>query len=203
MSWFLAAIYNRFMAPSEAACLSRWRGELLGGLSGAVLEVGAGTGHNLAHYPASLERLVLTEPDPSMRARLLASARGRATVVGCPVEALPFDDASFDVVVSTLVLCSVVEPQRALAEIRRVLKPGGEFVFLEHVAADDRPGRLRWQQRLEPLWRRVGDNCHLTRRTAVAITDAGFSIERVERESMRKALPFLRPTVRGVARKSF
>ena len=103
--------------------------------------------------------------------------------------------------VATLVLCTVADPGSALAEIRRVLRPGGLYVFLEHVASDD-ASRLRWQRRLEPAWRVLADGCHVTRRTEASIRDAGFTIDHIERESVRKALPILRPSIRGVARAS-
>jgi SAM-dependent methyltransferase len=108
-------------------------------------------------------------------------------------------DGSFDVVVSTLVLCSVPDQPAALVELRRVLRPGGRLAFLEHVAAVDRPGRLRWQQRLEPVWKRLAGGCHLTRRTAEAVGGAGFTLGEITRESARKAAPVVRPTVRGHA----
>lgn len=210
MSWFLAAIYDRFMRSAETTILGPWRRELLDGIEGEVLEVGAGTGANLPHYPERVTRLVLTEPDRAMRRRLErrlaveAGVRGRpfASVHpdDVPLERLPFDAGRFDAVVATLVLCSVGDPIRSIAEIRRVLRPGGRFVFLEHVAAEDRPARLRWQRRIEPLWRRVSGNCHLTRRTEAAILDAGFTPEWIKRESMRRALPIVRATVRGIAR---
>lgn len=200
----MSAIYDRFMAGAEVACLDAWRGELLGGVAGEVLEIGAGTGANLQHYPAAVTRLVLAEPDPHMRAKLEAKVSGersrRIELSSASADALPFADASFDVVVSTLVLCSVPDPARTLGEIRRVLAPGGAFVFLEHVAAENRPSRLAWQRRVEPFWRRLAGNCHLTRRTGDAIRDAGFSIESEVRESMRKAMPLTRPSIRGVAR---
>ncbi len=203
MSWLMSALYDRFMRQSEQACLERWRGELLHELSGSVLEVGAGTGATLAHYPASVSRLVLCEPDPHMRrklqARVAALAPQRARVADCPAQVLGFPDGSFDAVVSSLVLCSVPDQGAALAEIRRVLKPGGRLVFLEHVAADGNPPRLKWQKRLEPVWKRLMDNCHLTRRTEAAIAASGFRIERVQRESIRKAMPLVRPSIRGVA----
>lgn len=203
MSWLMAAIYDRFMRRTEAH-LAPWRRELLANASGRVLELGAGTGVNAPFYPPGLERLVLAEPDRHMRARLaarVARERSSAEVVDAPAERLPFDDGAFDTVVSTLVLCSVKDVGSVLAEARRVLRPGGALVFLEHVAADERPRRLRWQRRLEPFWRRLAGNCHLTRRSAEAIAASGFAIEACARESLREALPFLRPSVRGVARR--
>lgn len=200
----MASVYDRFMRATERACLQDWRGELLGGVSGDVLEIGAGTGANLAHYPGGVTRLVLTDPDRFMIAKLEARVRqmGRrgVEVHVAPATALPFGDASFDAVVSTLVLCSVPDVEATLAEVRRVLRPGGAFVYLEHVAAEDAPSRLRWQRRIEPLWSRVAGNCHLTRQTGGAIRRAGFVIDHEARESMRRALPIVRPTVRGIAR---
>jgi ubiquinone/menaquinone biosynthesis C-methylase UbiE len=202
MSWLMSGLYDRFMRQSEAACLDRWRGELLHDLAGSVLEVGAGTGATLAQYPDAVTRLVLCEPDRHMRRRLQArcvSIRpGRAEIAEYSAAALGVPNDSFDAVVSSLVLCSVPDPAAALAEIRRVLKPRGRLVFLEHVAADGNPQRLKWQRRVEPVWKHLMDNCHLTRRTEAAITAAGFRIERIQRESIRKAMPLVRPSIRGV-----
>jgi ubiquinone/menaquinone biosynthesis C-methylase UbiE len=203
MSWLMSALYDRFMRQSEAACLERWRAELLHDLAGSVLEIGAGTGATLAHYPAAVARLVLCEPDAHMRRKLqarCASLRpGRAEIADCPAQALRWPDDTFDAVVSSLVLCSVPDQDAALAEIRRVLKPGGRLVFLEHVAAESNPPRLKWQKRIEPVWTHLMDNCHLTRRTEAAIAAAGFRIERIQRESIRKAMPLVRPSIRGTA----
>ncbi len=203
MGRLLAAVYDVFTRETEEACLSRWRAELLREVSGDVLEVGAGTGLNVPWYSRAVRRLVLSEPDEFMRRhiveRLHAHADLNAQVIGAAADDLPLRSESLDYVVATLVLCSVPDEARALTEIRRVLKPGGRFVFIEHVAAEDRPRRLKWQRRLEPVWKRVAGNCHLTRHTEAAITDAGFDIERIERESMRKAVPIVRPTIRGVA----
>ena len=205
MSWLMAAVYDRFMRGSEEACLAQWRAELLRGLSGAVLEVGAGTGVTLPHYPKSITRLVLGEPDAHMRRKLKqkvdVSALRNIEISDAPLDSLPFRAGEFDAVVCSLVLCSVPDQQAALAEIARVLKPGGRLVFLEHVAADGRPGRLKWQRRIEPVWKQLMGNCHLTRRTEAAIAAAGFEIERIQRESIRKALPIVRPSIRGIARK--
>jgi ubiquinone/menaquinone biosynthesis C-methylase UbiE len=203
MSRFFVAIYDRLTQASEDACLRAWRADLLRDLTGRVLEVGAGTGVNVPHYPRDLTQLVLSEPDPHMRRRLARRIRmhdwDRAELLNESLEALALADGAFDAVVSTLVLCSVPHLGRALAEIHRVLAPGGRFVFLEHVAAETRPDRLTWQRRIEPFWKRLSGNCHLTRRTEQAIRDAGFTIERCERESMRKAMPLVRPTIRGYA----
>lgn len=202
MSWLMAAVYDRFMRVSEEACLGKWRAELLRDLSGEVLEVGAGTGSTLGLYPKAVTRLVMAEPDPHMRAKLRAKARPAGIEVSdASLDKLAFADGSFDAVVCSLVLCSVRDQKAALAEIARVLKPGGRLVFLEHVAADGKPDRLKWQGRIEPVWKQLMGNCHLTRRTEAAIAAAGLDIESIQRESIRKALPIVRPSIRGVARK--
>ena len=204
MPRLLAALYDRLMKATERACLQAWRAELLAPLEGAVLEVGAGTGANLAHFPKAVERLVLAEPDPAMRRRLAARVVGRVVeIVDASVDKLPWPDQTFDAAVCTLVLCSVPHPATALAEIRRVLKPGGRLVFIEHVAAQDNSRRLRWQRRIEPIWMRLMGNCHLTRRTEEAIRTLGFELadSEVRRESLRKAFPLARPSIRGVARR--
>ena len=204
MSWLTAALYERNMQAPEEACLRAWRAELLTGLDGDVLEVGAGTGFNLPYYPATT-RVVLSEPDRHMRAklrrRLAPGSPSRFEVVAASLDGLPMPDASFDAVVTTLVLCSVDDLHGALAEIYRVLKPNGHLIFLEHVAAEDESRLLTWQRRLEPLWKPVSGNCHLTHHTEEAIVETGFIVERIEREPIRNAMPLSRPSIRGVARK--
>lgn len=205
----MARTYDRFTASAEAAGMADWRRELLAELDGEVLEIGAGTGRNLRWYPSTITRLVLTEPDRHMRDQLRrkldpgttvgAVGPDRVELLDRPSHRLGFDDHTFDAVVSTLVLCSVPDPAATLGEIRRVLRPGGRFVYLEHVAAIDRPRTLRWQRRFEPLWKRVAGNCHLTRSTEHAILAAGFDVETERRQAMPKAPPILRPTVRGSA----
>jgi len=197
-----AAAYDRVLAETEAAGLRERRAELLRGATGDVLEVGAGTGANVDRYPAGLGRLVLTEPDRHMAARLeprAAAAAAGAEVVPAGAQALPFDDASFDTAVSTLVLCTVDDPHRALAEIARVLKPGGRLLFLEHVRSED-PGLARWQDRLERPWRLFAAGCRCNRDTLATIGAAGFELEVVEHGRMPKTAPLLRPLVTGSAR---
>ena len=203
MSWLMAAIYDRFMRGMERACGDAWRRELVGDLHGDILEIGAGTGRNLDHY-RDVRRLVLAEPDPHMRRRLAektktVSVAREVDIVSWEAEHLACDDSSFDAVVCTLVLCSVRDPKQSLGEIRRVLRPGGKLVFLEHVAAEEK-SRLAWQRRAEPAWKLIAGNCHLCRDTAGIIKTAGFRFETITRESARKALPIVRPTIRGVAR---
>lgn len=203
-SWLVAALYDGFLSGAEEACLSGWRADLLGEVAGRGLEVGAGTGASLGHYPATVEHLTLVEPDRHMRRQLEARAATAAIpieVVNAPAEALPLPDASVDFVAFFLVLCSVTDVGVALSEASRVLRPGGQLLFLEHVAAERGTSRWRWQRRVEPVWKRVSGNCHLTRHTEQAISDAGFAIEQITRESMRKSLPVFRPSIRGIARK--
>jgi ubiquinone/menaquinone biosynthesis C-methylase UbiE len=206
MSWFFATIYDSFMRRTERACLGPWRRDLLSPLSGSVLEIGAGTGANLPYYPPSLERLVVTENDEHMLRHLRPAAEGERRRLGsvevkaASADNLPFADESFDAVVSTLVLCTVPDPKRALAEVRRVLRPGGRFVFLEHVVGNaNEPSRVRWQRRVEPVWRHLAAGCHLTRDTETALKDAGFAFKSLTRDRMKKALPIVEPTIRGIA----
>lgn len=203
MPWFMSVIYDRFMKASEEACLTEWRGELLSGLAGDVIEIGAGTGANLRHYPKAVERLVVTEPDrymiPKLRDRARRDRPKDLEILEAEADRLPFKDATFDAVISTLVLCSVPDLDRTLIEAKRVLKPGGRLVFLEHVAAEDRPDRYVWQRRIEPFWKPIAGNCHLTRKTGEAIRRAGFTMEREIKDSMRKSNPVTRATIRGAA----
>lgn len=202
MAWLMAKIYDRFMAGTEEACLGAWRSELLRSATGEVLEIGAGTGVNLPLYGAAVTRLLLTEPDAHMRARLEEKRGTRSLeITDGAAGSLPVPDRSFDTVVGTLVLCSAADAARALADIWRVLRPGGLYVFLEHVAAEEHSSRRRWQHRIEPVWKRLAGNCHVTRDTERAIRAAGFDVERIERESMRKSPPWVRPTIRGIARR--
>ena len=195
-----AAFYDRLNARAERTWLGQRRVDLVARATGEVLEIGAGTGANLSHY-RGVARVVAAEPDPAMRARL-ESRLGRATVPievsNTPAERLELPDASFDTVVSTLVLCSVADPDATLAELRRVLRPGGQLLVLEHVRGEGR--RARWQDRVTPVWRRVGAGCHPNRDTVAAIERAGFHLERQERFDPPRVPPIIRPFVEVVAR---
>lgn len=196
-----AALYDRTLAPTEAAGLAERRERLLASASGRVLEIGAGTGVNLPHYPAELDRLVLTEPSGAMAAKLrerLAADSHSAEVLSADAEQLPFPADSFDTVVATLVLCTVPHLDSALAEIRRVLAPGGQLLLIEHVRSDD-PGRAKWQDRLELPWRIFGNGCHCNRETEHSIAEAGFVFSAIEHDKMRKAPPLVRPLIQGRA----
>ena len=194
----LAPIYDRMSRGSEDAGLRELRQGLVADATGRVLEIGAGTGLNLPHYDGP-DSLVVTEPEPAMLRRLQDNAREQATqgeVVQAPAEDLPFEDASFDTVVSTLVLCGV-DQERSLGEVRRVLRPGGRLLFLEHVRSDD-PALARFQDRINWLNRfLVGCDCN--RRTLTAIEAAGFTVSRLEQTAMPKAPKFVAPLIVGAA----
>lgn len=198
---FFAAIYDRLMTAPEKAVLGRYREDLLRDVSGRVLEIGGGTGANLRFYPDAVEELVITEPEEPMARRLetkLDAHPSSVRVVRASAEQLPFGADEFDFAVSTLVLCTVVDPVRALAEIRRVLKPGGRLIFLEHVLADD-PRLARWQNRLEGLQVRIGHGCHPNRATLASIERAGFTVADVTQDRLAKAPPIVRPLIAGKA----
>jgi ubiquinone/menaquinone biosynthesis C-methylase UbiE len=195
-----AAMYDRMMAGTEKAGLADMRKELLSRAHGDVLEIGAGTGVNLRYYGPA-ERLVLTEPEEPMVRRLRSHARGKGgsvEVVQAPAESLPFPDGTFDTAVATLALCTVGDADRAIGELRRVLRPGGQLLFLEHVRSDD-PKLAQWQDRLLPLWKRFGHGCNCNRPTADSIRHAGFEIEELTPGELPKAPPLARPLIRGWA----
>lgn len=196
--WF-AALYDRMVGGCETRLGRTVRPRLMEGLGGRVLEVGAGTGASFAHYPAALE-VVATEPDPYMlrRARARLDRMGAANIElrQAPAERLPFDDASFDHVVSSLVFCTVGDLAEALAETRRVLRPDGTFRFLEHVRNDESRFWGGVQDTITPVWRWCGAGCHPNRRTQSAIERAGYRIEWLERVRIAPGTP----AIYGVAR---
>lgn len=191
------------IAKTEAACLQEWRKEILIHSFGKVLEVGAGTGANLKFYPKAVDQLILSEPDEFMRKKLLQkldeSSLQHYQIKSFAMEEIDLADNSMDCVVSTLVCCSVRSPQESMEQVYRVLKPGGLFVFMEHVAAENNPNRLKWQNRINPLWKRISGNCHTNRETEKTILQAGFIIQKISKASMHKAPAFVRPTIRGIA----
>jgi len=196
-----AACYDRITADTERDGLGAHRRELLAAASGDVLEIGAGTGANLPYYGAGVRTLTLTEPEAPMAKRLqrrMLAQRTDAKLLRAPAEDLPFNDASFDTVVSTLVLCTVDDQPRALRELRRVLRPGGRLLFIEHVRGED-PRLARKQDRMAPLNRRVAHGCNCNRRTLESIRAAGFDVGRVGRDTLKHVPAFVRPLVVGSA----
>ena len=197
-----AALYDSFNRGSEAAGMRDERRQLLAGTEGVTIEIGAGTGLNLEHYPEAATRLVLAEPDPYMRRRLgrRVEKLGRAAeVIDAPAERLPFPDATFDAAVVTLVLCSVPSQETALAEIARVLKPNGRLLFLEHVRSGD-PKVAKLQDRIRPLYNRLVD-CSPNRDTLAAIEASALTVESVKHCEVPKAPKFERPMIVGTARR--
>ncbi len=198
--WLFASIYDRMTAAVEAAGLRAHRERLLADATGDVLEIGAGTGANLPFY-RDIATLTVTEPEPPMARRLAARIREQqrtVELVEAPAEHLPFRDAQFDTIVSTLVLCTVGDQAKALAELRRVLKPGGRLLFIEHVRSDQ-PRLAAWQDRLNGINRVIAHGCNCNRATVDAILAAGFTITTLGRRELPKAPPFVRPLVIGAA----
>jgi ubiquinone/menaquinone biosynthesis C-methylase UbiE len=198
-SRFFAMTYDRQLAKVEKAGLCEQRQRLIGSASGRVLEIGGGTGANLPHYAQGVA-LTVTEPEEPMLKRLRQRVEAEAPeteVVQAPAETLPFEDGSFDAAVTTLVLCGVDSQSRALGELRRVLRPGGRLLFIEHVRSDD-PGQARWQDRLNFLNRFVAC-CDCNRTTLASIEAAGFEVEEVEHTELAKVPPFVRPLIVGTA----
>ena len=178
-----ARIYERTSAESERRGTAERRDRVLNGLSGRVIEVGAGNGMNFAHYPVEVAEVVAIEPDDHLRGlaeRAAADAKVPVRVVAGHATALPIEDASFDAAVASLVLCSVTDVPAALAELRRVLKPEGELRFFEHVRSN-KPWFALIEDAITPLWSRMGGGCHPNRDTASAIRAAGFDIQTIDR----------------------
>jgi ubiquinone/menaquinone biosynthesis C-methylase UbiE len=197
---FFALTYDRQIARAEQAGLRAFRQDLLAGAKGHVIEIGGGTGANLPCYGQAIESLTVTEPDVSMVRRLERNVREHAyaaKVLRAPAEDLPFDDDTFDMAVSTLVLCGVDDQPRALRELRRVLRPGGQLLFIEHVRSED-PRRAHLQDRMNWLNRLVVC-CDCNRPTLGSIQEAGFTITQVEHTALPKAPKFVSPAIVGTA----
>jgi SAM-dependent methyltransferase len=200
-----ARLYLRMASGRKAHGEDEYRRKLLADLSGRVIEVGAGSGLNFPHYPATVDGVLAVEPEPLLREAATKNARGAPV----PVEVidgvsgrLPADEGSFDAGVASLVLCSVPDQQRALEEFRRVIRPGGELRFYEHVVSH-RPTAARLQRIADAVfWPRVGGGCHLSRDTGAAIGRAGFAVESIERFSFTPGAPVPPlPHILGVARR--
>ncbi len=203
MSFYREQVLPRLV---DRACgtagLQRWRAEVMAGLAGRVVEIGFGSGLNVEHYPPEVEEVLAVEP--AAVARRLAAKRievGRVPVhhIGLDGQAIPLDDASCDAALSTFTLCTVRDPAKALSELRRVLRPGGRFHFLEHGLSPD-ASVARWQHRLDPWQCRLVDGCHLTRDAPTLVAHAGFLIERSEQRYAKGPKPWSWFTL-GVAAK--
>ena len=199
-SRMFALTYDRQMAKVEQAMLRVLRRDLLAGAGGHVLEIGGGTGANLAYYGSAVESLTITEPERAMVRRLERRARVEAPsarILRAPAEDLPFEDGTFDVAVSTLVLCGVSDQPRALRQLRRVLRPGGQLLFIEHVRSGDlslarRQDRLNWLNRLVVC-------CDCNRPTLTSIQEAGFALTQAEHLTLAKVPSFVSPLTVGSA----
>jgi ubiquinone/menaquinone biosynthesis C-methylase UbiE len=199
---FFAMTYDRQMGKTEEAGLRDMRKRLLADAKGRVIEIGSGTGANLPWYGPEVESLTVTEPVTPMVRRLerrLTELGAAATVLRAPAEDLPFENATFDVAVSTLVLCGVDDQPRALRELRRVLRPGGTLLFLEHVRAEDAK-RARQQDKMNWL-NRIVVMCDCNRPTLGTIKQAGFTVTALEHTVLPKAPKFVGPAIMGTATK--
>lgn len=199
-----ARLYARLSPRADAAGGAEHRRELLAGLNGRVLELGAGNGLNFHYYPATVTEVVAVEPEDYLRDRARHAASNApvsVTLVDAVADRLPFPDHSFDAAVASLVLCSVPDQDNALTELRRVLRPGGELRFYEHVRPNNPRTAAIWQ-RLDDwnIWPRLAGGCHAARDTEAAIRAAGFTVERCRRFSF-KGGPASAPYILGIARR--
>jgi ubiquinone/menaquinone biosynthesis C-methylase UbiE len=198
---FYAAMYDVINGPAERAGLRQQRHDLLAQATGATIEIGAGTGLNLPHYPAAVTRLALIEPDPHMirRLRRRAAKVGRdAEIIDSTADQLPLADASVDTAVVTFALCSVPDEQAALGEITRVLAPGGRLLFLEHVRSAD-PEIAARQDKMPFPYPLIG--CHPNRDTLREIEASALDVESVRNGELPKAPKIERPMIVGAARR--
>ncbi|MBS2964919.1 class I SAM-dependent methyltransferase [Actinocrinis puniceicyclus] len=219
--WF-AAFYSRVSVSMERGGMAAYRARLLEGLHGEVVELGPGNGLNFRHYPAAVTRLVAVEPEPNMRERARKAvhaeqavhaareAQGaqppgtRIEVIGGVAERLPLADASCDAVVASLMLCSVSQQETVLAEVERVLRPGGEFRFLEHVRSLNRVAALGQRALDATIWPRLGAGCHCARQTGEAVVASGLELRALDRFRFPPT-PLAGPSaphVLGIARKA-
>jgi ubiquinone/menaquinone biosynthesis C-methylase UbiE len=195
-----ARIYDPLLSLGERAGMKDLRADVVSQAHGDVLEIGAGTGLNLPHYPTGLNSLTLTDPESPMLERLrrqLADHPLQPRVIKVPAEHLPFDDDSFDTVVSTLVLCTVDDVGSTLSEIRRVLRPGGTVLLVEHVRGET--GVARWQDRFHGPWKAFAYGCNCNLDTAALLADAGFKTTHLREESWSGMPALVKPLIAGSA----
>jgi SAM-dependent methyltransferase len=200
-----ARMYRRIAAEAERKGASEHRDELLAGLSGRVIEVGAGTGLNFDHYTSAVTEVVAVEPEPYLRGaaeEAAAAATVPVMIVDGTADELPAETGAFDAGVASLVLCSVRSQARALGELRRVIRARGELRFYEHVRSSE-PGFARMQRVVDVVWPLFGGGCHTSRETERAITEAGFAIERIRHFTFRPAMCAapVSPHIIGAARR--
>jgi ubiquinone/menaquinone biosynthesis C-methylase UbiE len=199
-SWLGPKLYDPFLAVGELRGMRHRRRALLAEARGRVLEIGAGSALNLRHSPPD-DAPGLSEPDRQMTRRLRSRAAGDAlspSVVEAPAEDLPFEDDSFDTVVSTMVLCTVADPAQVMNEVRRVLRPNGRFLFIEHVRSQ-KPWLARWQDRLHSMWKPFAMGCHCNRDTMTLLSSSGWRVDEPQHFSWR-GMPFVvKPVVAGWA----
>lgn len=202
-----ARIYPFIMGQAEKAGQAATRADLLRQAVLRTLEIGAGNGFNLPHYGRNVTELVLTDPSPSMVAQLRRTLAQHppqvpnVEVVQTGAEQLPFRDCTFDTVVGTFVLCTIPDPGRALREVARVLRPGGRFLFMEHVRAPDGTRTATFQDFIEPVHTYVAAGCHPNRDIAELIRQSPLRVERLEPGTVPRAVPSVRPRIVGVARR--
>jgi SAM-dependent methyltransferase len=200
--------YPYVLGVAERAGLREIRRELLAEAAGRTLELGAGSGVNIAHYPAAVDELVVSEPSEHMFPHLRQAFADEAPPVGAwkliqaGAEELPFEDGSFDTVVGTFILCTIPDPARSLSEVARVLRPGGRYLFLEHVHAGDGTKLGRFQDLVELPHRYIAAGCHPNRRTGQLIEASELEVERLERGRQPRAPMTVRPTIIGSALKA-
>jgi ubiquinone/menaquinone biosynthesis C-methylase UbiE len=201
--FMFAGAYDRFLSQAEEAGLSEQRREVISHATGRTLEVATGTGLNLPHYPLAVTDLVLTEPYPHMLEILrhkVASSGRKATVVEAYAEKLPFPDESFDTVVATMILCSAEKPSLVLQEIARVLRPGGQYLFLEHIR-NPSPKIAQRQDFVQPAWYLFGNGCHCNRDTVETLKKSPLAIKELSYGQIPKAWTILEAMITGRARK--
>ncbi len=200
--FIFAGAYDRFLRKSEEAGLSEARKKFVSTAKGRTLEIATGTALNLPHYPAAVTELILSEPYPHMLPliRKKVQTLGRtAQVVEATAEKIPYPDASFDTVVASMILCTADHPDVVLKEIARVLKPGGQYLFLEHVRNPD-SSIARRQDRLQPGWYLFGNGCHCNRDTIATLKQSPLEIERLDWGRIPKAWKIIEAMVTGCAR---